>query len=157
MIWYHYWVSEVKRFRGIVRHVVNESPIFKNKSVNYPWTNILHVWIKICRSSSILRIPVIIIKNNRNRNLKYKSLQNSVLILGPGPTFLKKDHHSSIDQKFEWKMVSENHIHSLLIRLDLYRSVPFAICVLKKLCIPRSIHDVSLNVRCACTILYIAT
>ena len=90
MIWYHYWVSEVKRFRGIVRHVVNESPIFKNKSVNYPWTNILHVWIKICRSSSILRIPVIIIKNNRNRNLKYKSLQNSVLILGPGPTFLKK-------------------------------------------------------------------
>jgi hypothetical protein len=74
--------------------------------------------------------------------------------IGPGPAFYKKDHHSSIDQKLEWKMVSEDHIHSLLILLDLYRGVPFAIWVLKQLFMPRRlIVDVSRNVRCACTIL----
>ena len=94
MIWYDYWASEVKRFREnrtpCPDLCVNEKPIFKNKSTSYPWTNILHVWLKICRNYSILWIRVIKIKKSRNRNVKYKSLQNSVLIYRTRSRFLQK-------------------------------------------------------------------
>jgi hypothetical protein len=43
--------------------------------------HILHAWLKICRKSSILPIRPPKIKNNRNRNVKYNSLQNSVFKL----------------------------------------------------------------------------
>jgi hypothetical protein len=43
--------------------------------------NILHVWLNICRKSLILPIRLPKIKNNRNRNVKYNSLQNSVFNL----------------------------------------------------------------------------
>jgi len=44
---------------------------------------IIYVWLKICRNSSILRIRVILIKQSRNRNVKYKSSQYSVLLSLP--------------------------------------------------------------------------
>ena len=95
---------------------------------------IIHVRLKICRNSSILRIRVIIIlKKSRNRNIKYKSLQNSVLIYKDTvPLFTKKITTAVLIRGFECKMVSEDHIHSLLILWDLYKRVLFTICVLKK-------------------------
>ena len=90
MIWYHYWVSEVKWFRENRWHhvdlCVNERPIFKNNMWAIPGP-IIHVWLKIC---TILRIQVIIIKKSWNRNVKYKSLQNSVLIYRTRSRFLQK-------------------------------------------------------------------
>ena len=87
MIWYHYWVSEVKWFRE------NWMPCsrcwfmwptrdsFSKINPRVIPGPLIHVWLKICRNASILRIRVIVIKKTgRNRNIKYKSLQNSVLI-----------------------------------------------------------------------------
>ena len=100
MIWYHYWVSEVKWFREnktpcsrcwfmSLWPTRDPFPKINPRAISEP---IIHVWLKICRNSSILRIQVIIIlKKSRNRNIKYKSLQNSVLIYKDTvPLFTKK-------------------------------------------------------------------
>jgi hypothetical protein len=156
MIWYHYWVSEVKWFRESRTpcwFVSTRDPFSK---IN-PWAisgPIIHVWLKICRNSSILRIWVIIIKKSRNRNVKYKSLQNSVLIYShrTWSRFLQKR-----SQQRHW---SEAWMKDGIWRSYTLSSYPFgslqrsAICVLKKLHMPqRFIADVSQNVRCTRTIL----
>jgi hypothetical protein len=65
--------------RHTSRSCATQRPI--TLSGSYPWINILHAWLKICRKSSILPIRLPKIKNNRNRNVKYKSLQNGIFKL----------------------------------------------------------------------------
>ena len=153
MIWYHYWVSEVKWFREILTpcwFVSTRDPFSK---IN-PWAilgPIIHVWLKICRNSSILRIWVIIIKKSWNRNVKYKSLQNSVLIYS---------HRTR--SRFLQKRSQQRHWSEAWMKNGIWRSYTLflsfwiftEVCVLKKLHMPqRFIADVSQNVRCTRTIL----
>ena len=75
--------SEVvsRKSDAMLIYVSRNNPFSKNKYGSYPWMNILHAWLKICRKSLILQIRLPNIQNNRNRNVKYKSLQNFVFKL----------------------------------------------------------------------------
>ena len=114
------------RFEKIGRHVdlcVNEQPIFKNNSGSYPWINILHAWLKICRKSSILPIRLPKIKNNRNRNVKYKSWVSQRFLCRPMAFFFtcwSRGSHGSCKSKkklsdgrgildYHWVMFAVNY------------------------------------------------